>query len=62
MFLDKNERISIYGKTGTGKDNAWFVGMIEKGKEKYFFPVHLNDEKNSELSGAKAKEIALKII
>lgn len=60
MLVDKNEHILIYGKTGTGnKDNSWFVGMIEKGAEKYFFAVNLNNEKNSESSGAKAKDIAL---
>lgn len=36
--------------------------MVEKGTEKNFFAVLLDDEKNSESSGAKAKEIALKII
>lgn len=63
MLIDKNDNASIYGKTGTGyKDNAWFVGMIEKGTEKYFFAIHLNDGKGKEISGQKAKEIALKII
>ena len=63
MWVEKNERISIYGKTGTGnKGNAWFVGMVEKGAEKYFFAIHLNDEKNNDVSGVKAKDIAIKII
>lgn len=28
----------------------------------YFFAIHLNDEKNNDVSGVKAKEIAIKII
>jgi bla regulator protein BlaR1 len=63
MLVDKNSRVSIYGKTGSGgKHNAWFVGMIESGSEKHLFSVHLNDSKSNEISGQKAKEIALKII
>lgn len=63
MLVDKNEHVSIYGKTGTGsKGNAWFVGMIEKESIKYLFAVKLNDAKSNEVSGQKAKEIALKII
>lgn len=63
MLVDKIDNLSIYGKTGTGaKDNSWFVGMIDKGTEKYSFAVHLNDGKGTDMSGQKAKEIALKII
>lgn len=63
MLVDKNDRVSIYGKTGTGsKANAWFVGMVENENEKYSFAVYLNDGKGNEISGQKAKEIALKII
>jgi bla regulator protein BlaR1 len=63
MLVDKIHNLYVYGKTGTGgKDNAWFVGMIENGSEKYSFAVHLNDGKGTDISGQKAKEIALKII
>lgn len=63
MLVDKIDNLYVYGKTGTGgKDNAWFVGMIENGSEKYSFAVHLNDGKGTDISGQKAKEIALKII
>ncbi|WMJ81572.1 penicillin-binding transpeptidase domain-containing protein [Clostridium sp. MB40-C1] len=63
MLVDKSDHISIYGKTGTGnKDNGWFVGMIEQDTQKYFFAIHLNDKNSSQVSGPKAKEIALKII
>jgi len=69
MQVQKNENVSVYGKTGTGKDkdtghsdNGWFVGMIEKGDNKYYFAVRLTDEKSSNVNGPKAKEIALNII
>lgn len=63
MLVDKINNVFVYGKTGTGgEDNAWFVGMIEKGDEKYSFAVHLNKGKGNEISGQKAKEIAFKII
>jgi bla regulator protein BlaR1 len=68
MLTHKNEKVSIYGKTGTGKnvktgnrDNGWFVGMAENSDERYYFAVHLTDE-TKEVSGVKAKEIALNII
>ncbi|KAJ49618.1 bla regulator protein BlaR1 [Clostridium tetanomorphum] len=63
MLVNKNEHISIYGKTGTGyTDNAWFVGMLEHNTQKYFFAIHLNDKNNKNISGPTAREIALKII
>jgi bla regulator protein BlaR1 len=68
MLVQNSGDISIYGKTGTGKnidtenrDNGWFVGMFEKSDERYYFAVHLSDE-NQEVSGLKAKEIAMNII
>lgn len=68
MLVQNSGDISIYGKTGTGqdaetgnRDNGWFVGTFEKSDERYYFAVHLSD-KNQEVSGPKAKEIALSII
>lgn len=62
MLTQESGKVSVYGKTGTGnKGNGWFVGMFEKLDERYYFALHLTDEKK-ETSGAKAKEIALKII
>ncbi len=63
MLVDKIGSVSIYGKTGSGKsNNAWFVGMIEKDTQRYYLAIHLNDENSKEVSGPKAKEIALNII
>lgn len=69
MLVQRNGSVSVYGKTGTGKnvdtghsDNGWFVGMFENGDKKYCFAVRLNDEKSSDVNGTKAKEIALNII
>lgn len=63
MLVEKKGNVSIYGKTGTGfKNNAWFVGWLENGSEKYSFAVHLSDGRGKEISGQIAKEIALKII
>ena len=68
MLVQNSGDVSIYGKTGTGqnadtgnRDNGWFVGMFEKSDERYYFAVHLTDE-NREVSGPKAKEIAINII
>jgi beta-lactamase class D len=68
MFLQKVGDVSVYGKTGSGKnlitnhkDNGWFVGMLENSEGRHFFAVHLVDEKE-EVSGVLAKEIALNII
>lgn len=68
MLTQKIGNVTVYGKTGTGqnadtrnKDNGWFVGMIDNSDDVYYFAVHLTDE-NQEVSGPKAKEIALNII
>jgi bla regulator protein BlaR1 len=69
MLTQQYGNISVYGKTGTGKnvntgnmDNGWFVGMFENNDERYYFAVHLIDEKRKDVWGPKAKEIALNII
>lgn len=69
MLTQKDKNISVYGKTGTGKnantgnmDNGWFVGMFENNDKRYYFAVHLTDEKRKDAWGPKAKEIALNII
>lgn len=68
MLVQDQDNATIYGKTGTGpkdetgnRDNGWFVGMFEKDDEQYYFAVHLTEE-SPEVSGGKAKEIALNII
>lgn len=69
MLIQKDGNVSVYGKTGTGRNsktgnmgNGWFVGMFENDDERYYFAVHLTDEKRKNVWGPKAKEIALNII
>lgn len=69
MLTHKDGNVSVYGKTGTGKNantgnmgNGWFVGMFDNNDERYYFAVHLIDEKRKYVWGPKAKEIALNII
>lgn len=54
----------IYGKTGTGvHENAWFVGFSETDGERKYFAIYLKDDmKGAQVSGAKAKEIALEVL
>lgn len=68
MFVQELGEYSVYGKTGTGRDrntnkrnNGWFIGMIENTDKLYYYAIHLTDEQQ-EVSGPKAKEIALNII
>ncbi|QHI73395.1 penicillin-binding transpeptidase domain-containing protein [Aminipila terrae] len=62
MLAEKDTDLSVYGKTGTGTSgNAWFVGFCENNSAKYYFAVYL-DDKNAQVSGQTAKEIAIKII
>jgi bla regulator protein BlaR1 len=69
MLTQKDGDVSVYGKTGTGMNantrnmnNGWFVGLFENHDERYYFAVHLADEKSKDVWGPKAKEIALNII
>lgn len=63
MYTDDINNVSVYGKTGSGKDNtAWFVGFTEKNNEKTYFAIHLDDKTTDNIAGAKAKEIAYSII
>lgn len=69
MLVQKNKEVTIFGKTGTGKntstgnsDNAWFVGMFETQDQRDYFAVRLKDESRKDINGLKAKEIALAII
>lgn len=64
MLIQDNEDQKIYGKTGSGSDGeAWFVGFTEKGEQRQYFAIYLNDSSQREqISSSVAKEIALKII
>lgn len=50
---------NVYGKTGSGSKNGWFVGFTESSKGISYFAVHLD---GSGASGKNAKTIALDII
>ncbi len=64
MLVEDNGTSKIYGKTGSGPDGkAWFIGFKEQGDKREYFAVYLNDRnKQEEINGQKAKEIALKIM
>lgn len=64
MLVDENGTQKIYGKTGTGGNGkAWFVGFSESNRERKYFAIYLDDIKRKEqVSGNKAKEIALEIL
>lgn len=64
MLVDQSDTQKIYGKTGTGGNGeAWFVGFSESKEERKYFAIYLKDsEQREQISGTKAKEIALKIM
>ena len=62
LHLSADEDYAVYGKTGTGKingkeQNGWFIGILEKEGEPYFFSVHI--EGKDDASGKTASEIRL---
>lgn len=63
MLYEEIDNIKIYGKTGTGVyGNAWFVGFAEQEGDYTYFAVYLNDSEKEGINGAKAKEIAGRLI
>lgn len=64
MLIEDNKEQKIYGKTGSGSNGeAWFIGFTEKGQQREYFAIYLNDSLQKEqISSSVAKEIALKII
>lgn len=63
-LMDEDGEI-LYGKTGSGSENnkgvtGWFVGVLEKGNNKYYFATNIEGADN--IDGAKAKNIALSIL
>lgn len=64
MLVDQSDTQKIYGKTGTsGNGEAWFVGFSESKEERRYFAIYLNDsEQKDQVSGNKAKEMALEIL
>ena len=68
LLSELNESdISIYGKTGMGKSNgivvdAWFAGFADTGGKRIYFCVYLGETDHKNVSSAKAREIAIKIV
>lgn len=64
MLIQDDGTQQIYGKTGSGSNGeAWFVGFTEKGEQREYFAIYLNDSSQKEqISSSVAKEIALKIV
>lgn len=62
MLTEETDNLHVYGKTGTGKlGSGKFVGFCEKGSERYYFAIYLDDQ-NEQVSGKIAKDIAMEII
>ena len=63
MLVEETDSQKIYGKTGSGNGEAWFVGFSESDGERRYFAIFLNDsEQRDRVSGNRAKEIALEIL
>lgn len=64
MLIEDEQEKKVYGKTGSGTNGeAWFIGFIEKGSQREYFAVYLEDSLQKErVSSNLAQEIALKII
>lgn len=64
MLVEENAAQQVYGKTGSnGNGAAWFVGFSEAKGERKYFAIYLEDDTHTEqISGSKAKEIALQIV
>ncbi|MDE6924325.1 MAG: class D beta-lactamase [Acetatifactor sp.] len=69
MLVSEQERtdLSIYGKTGMGKDkgivvDAWFTGFAEGTEGKIYFCVYLGRTDGMNVSSSGAKEIAIRIV
>lgn len=63
--LIEEDDMVLYGKTGSGSENnrdvnGWFVGVLEKGNNKYYFATNI--EGTDHIDGEKAKSIALSIL
>ena len=64
MLIEDEQEKKVYGKTGSGTNGeAWFIGFTEKGQQRAYFAVYLEDSLQKErVSSSLAQEIALKII
>lgn len=68
LLSEQNEAdILIYGKTGMGKAHgivvdSWFTGFADAADKRIYFCVYLGETDNKNVSSAKAREIAIKIV
>lgn len=68
LLSDQSEAdISIYGKTGMGKANgivvdSWFTGFADTAEERIYFCVYLGETEDKNVSSAKAREIAIRVV
>lgn len=69
MLLTEQDEvdISIYGKTGMGMSysivvDSWYTGFADTADKRIYFCVYLGETDNKDVSGAKAREIAIKIV
>lgn len=68
LLPEQNETdISIYGKTGMGKAygivvDSWYTGFANTTDDRIYFCVYLGETDNQNVSSAKAREIAIKIV
>lgn len=69
MLVPEGDRtdISIYGKTGMGKDNgivvdAWFTGFAESTTGNIYYCVRLGRTDGMDVSSTLAKEIAINLV
>lgn len=63
----KEPGILMYGKTGMGKQqgivvDAWFTGFADVGQERIYFCVYLGETQGGDVSGTRAKEIAVSLV
>ena len=69
MLLTEQDEvdISIYGKTGMGMSysivvDSWYTGFADTADKRIYFCVYLGETDNKDVSGAKAREMAIKIV
>lgn len=69
MLLSEPEQFGflIYGKTGMGKSHgivvdSWFTGFADSQGKQIYFCVYLGETEDKDVSGIKAREIAVEIV
>lgn len=62
MRTETDHEAVLYGKTGTGQAEGWYVGACEQENDITYFAVYLNDSDSGLANGAEARRIALEIL